>query len=42
MICCQTQKAGNKLGLVMSYDIITKGQGGELTVETREGKILNL
>jgi two-component system, NtrC family, sensor kinase len=28
---------GTGLGLSMSYDIITKGHGGELKVETREG-----
>ncbi len=29
---------GTGLGLSMSYDIMTKGHGGELTVETKEGK----
>ena len=32
---------GTGLGLSMSYDIITKGHGGELRVETAEGKGTN-
>jgi signal transduction histidine kinase len=29
---------GTGLGLSLSYDIITRGHGGELKVETKEGK----
>lgn len=29
---------GTGLGLSLSYDIITKGHGGELQVETQEGE----
>ena len=29
---------GTGLGLSMSYDIVTKGHGGELKVSTKEGE----
>jgi two-component system, NtrC family, sensor kinase len=29
---------GTGLGLSLSYDIITKGHGGEIKVETQQGK----
>jgi signal transduction histidine kinase len=29
---------GTGLGLSLSYDIITKGHGGDIKVETREGE----
>ncbi|HEX8356028.1 MAG TPA: ATP-binding protein [Segetibacter sp.] len=29
---------GTGLGLSLSYDIITKGHGGEIKVETKEGE----
>jgi signal transduction histidine kinase len=29
---------GTGLGLSLSHDIITKGHGGEVTLETREGE----
>jgi two-component system NtrC family sensor kinase len=31
-------EAGNSLGLALSYDLITRGHGGTLTVETQEGE----
>ncbi len=33
---------GTGFGLSMSYDIITKGHGGEMKVETKEGEEQNL
>jgi two-component system, NtrC family, sensor kinase len=29
---------GTRLGLSLSYDIVTKGHGGELKVKTKEGE----
>ena len=37
-IAIGTSGKGTGLGLSMSYDIVTKGHGGELKVETREGE----
>jgi signal transduction histidine kinase len=33
---------GTGLGLSLPYDIITKGHGGELKLETKQGEEVNL